>query len=78
MSEEHTQILLGIQKELSTNTEATKSIQKDMVDVKTQVAFTNGKVKLHTKIMLVTGAVLATYFVMSGNEKIISIFKLFF
>lgn len=77
MNDQHTEILLGIQKELSTNTEATKNIQKDIASLNTKVAFTNGKVRLHTKILLIVGAVVATLLITNGNENVIKILKLF-
>jgi hypothetical protein len=81
MNEEHVEILLGIQKEVSTNTESLKNVKDEIkgeiVALKKQVTFTNGKVRLHSKILLVVGAVLATLLVTSGNERVIEIFKLF-
>lgn len=51
--------------------------QKDMAEINERVKITNGKVKLHTKILLIVGAVLATLLITNGDEKIIKIINLF-
>lgn len=77
MPKENIEILLKLHEELVSNTDATKEIRRDIISLKEQVKFTNGKVRLHTKILLVVGAITATLLITSGDEKIIKIVNLF-
>ena len=77
MKDKYLDILLGIQNELSTNTSETKELKSKVESLDAKVSYTNGKVRLHTKILLVVGAVLATLLLTSDNKEIIEIVKLF-
>lgn len=77
MPEQHIEILLKLHEELVSNTQATKEMKNDIVALKEQVRFTNGKVRLHTKILLVVGAIVATLLITSDNGKVVEIVKLF-
>jgi len=43
-------------------------LKQDMLDIKEQTIFTNGKVRLHSKILLVVGTAILMLLATSGSE----------